>query len=1347
MAGSQEQSESLRPGTSIGHGLRIEALLGQGGTAAVYRVKEERSGKKLALKWLRPPNDERRALVTSQFEREYHTLAQLAHPRIIEVYDYGVEQGAPYYTMELLGGEDLRERGKLPWRQACALLCDVASSLAILHARGLVHRDVSARNVRCTADGRAKLIDFGAMVPMAGSHRAIGTPPFVPPEALQLQALDGRADLYGLGALAYWTLTGHHAYPAKTLHQLRDAWRSAPRNPRDYAPDLPEALAELLMVLLRLERSERPRTAAEVMERLSGIAGLSLAELPQVSRSYLITPTLVGRDAALQQARTALLEAKQGAHGAALMIHGPPGIGRSRCLDACVLEAKLLGATVLRASRADSGNEDYGVVRVLCSQLWSALPGLAEQNARPRLLQLAFVLPELRPHAPASRTQPERRHLQVALRDWLLATARVANLVIAVDDVSAIDEPSAALLGTLAHGAARRRLTLLLTARADVPPSPALQLLNELSRSVVLEPLQPPQTEALLRSLFGDAERLSALAERIHGASQGVPRRILALAEHLVARGSARYEAGSWALPLELTAADLPESEREAISAALAALGPDARALAETLSLTDPSALSLPEYTGLCEHDDPGRSFAAIEELRSAGLLLAEGDRYRTVQNDALAPLAANLDPATRRRLHARLAQAVRSSGRSALRQLHMLRGGLEREAIDELLASAADVVVAGQLDVLACAADAAERCSLPIRTQLALQHRLVRLSAIMGNRPRFMRHAWPLVERLERDSGVHDYYEMDPTLDGPARVAQAFARAEQRFQDASESDRGFSVRDSLTMLVTLQSSCGIMAVLSQDISVVERLHSLAPWKGLSLLIELLQQTVDAQRAMLSGKQDVAHDRCLAILTALDAPAARESMRLTRLGNVYFIGLLKAARGQASCLERIAELDAQPGYRGNAWRVRLIHALALGDLEHARECRRRAELLDVQDSGGLAHPGSSARAESLMVARIDDLLGLKRGIERIQAMAAAYPRWQPTLSLARSDYKRVQGDLEGALAALRPALADAAPGQHLDWGFVADAHVLLLHELGRDAEAHEHAVSYLAEGERHGLRVDSIMLKRTAAEALVGLGRLPEARRLSDEHLAGMRELGIVGAWLGMGHETRARVALAQRDRAELREHAEQCAHHYRVGKNPGLTAKYERLLREASLAGMPLLTDTQRPLEAGATPADDAERTVYSRMLSCISANERAERALQLMLEATGAQAGYLFGLRSGKLEAIASTEPAGAPAGLQSMLDDVLQRQFEAEASHSVRAASREERLPPMERFIDELAREFELLLLSGEHHGEPMIAGIAALHHSDDERPALRWPMVDAVVNVLIAGDIVDAVTCVA
>src|SRR6185295_18783606 len=178
-------ASALATGDVVGARYRIEQQLGRGATASVYRVSDARTGKKLALKRLQL-GEAASAFLASQFEREYHTLCQLAHPSIIEVYDYGVDDGGAFYTMELLDGQDLRERGRLPWREACALLRDIASSLAVLHSRRLLHRDVSARNVRCTSDGRAKLIDFGAMMAMGLPKQTVGTPPFVPPEALQL---------------------------------------------------------------------------------------------------------------------------------------------------------------------------------------------------------------------------------------------------------------------------------------------------------------------------------------------------------------------------------------------------------------------------------------------------------------------------------------------------------------------------------------------------------------------------------------------------------------------------------------------------------------------------------------------------------------------------------------------------------------------------------------------------------------------------------------------------------------------------------------------------------------------------------------------------------------------------------------------------------------------------------------------------------------------------------------------------------------------------------------------------------------------------------------------------------
>jgi serine/threonine-protein kinase len=196
--------------------------------AVVYRVIDgAKDGRALALKRLNPAAGDKAKLVHTLFEREYHALAQLAHPRVVEVHDYGVDEIGPYYTMELLDGSDLRELSPMPWKQLCSLMRDVCSALSLLHSRRLLHRDLTPRNVRVTSDGRAKLIDFGAMTPFGLAREVIGTPPHLAPEVVRGQPLDGRTDLYALGALFYWLLTGRHAYPARRASAL-DALSSRP---------------------------------------------------------------------------------------------------------------------------------------------------------------------------------------------------------------------------------------------------------------------------------------------------------------------------------------------------------------------------------------------------------------------------------------------------------------------------------------------------------------------------------------------------------------------------------------------------------------------------------------------------------------------------------------------------------------------------------------------------------------------------------------------------------------------------------------------------------------------------------------------------------------------------------------------------------------------------------------------------------------------------------------------------------------------------------------------------------------------------------------------------------------
>src|SRR5437868_10160914 len=179
---------------------RSTGVLGQGGMGTVYRVEDTSTGQRLALKRLAEPATERDRL---RFRREFHTLSQLRHPSIVEAHEFGVDGDGLYYTMELLEGADLHELGLLPLDRALDVLLQMASALAFLHARRLVHRDVATRNIRLGAGGRAKLIDFGILATAGASAEVAGTPPYVAPECFRGLPLDHRADLFALGALAY----------------------------------------------------------------------------------------------------------------------------------------------------------------------------------------------------------------------------------------------------------------------------------------------------------------------------------------------------------------------------------------------------------------------------------------------------------------------------------------------------------------------------------------------------------------------------------------------------------------------------------------------------------------------------------------------------------------------------------------------------------------------------------------------------------------------------------------------------------------------------------------------------------------------------------------------------------------------------------------------------------------------------------------------------------------------------------------------------------------------------------------------------------------------------------------
>ncbi|MDD9944453.1 MAG: serine/threonine-protein kinase [Myxococcales bacterium] len=302
--------------TRVGDRYAVLALLGRGGMGSVYRVRDGTSGRELALKRLAgkagaAPGPSK----VDMFEREFHTLNQLAHPRVVRAFDYGIDGQYPFYTLELLDGGDLRGQAPLSWQRVCTIGYEMCSVLCLLHSRKLVHLDLSPRNVRLTGDGTAKLIDFGLLSPIGPIRRLAGTPPYVAPELVHSMGVDGRADLFALGATLYYALTGKVAYPARTMANLREVWRRTPTPISVLNPEVPAALERLVAALLRVDLHSRPRSAAEVMARLRPLLSEAPDEGLIVAKAHLSAPTLVGRGSEQVRMRKQLLRSARGRGG------------------------------------------------------------------------------------------------------------------------------------------------------------------------------------------------------------------------------------------------------------------------------------------------------------------------------------------------------------------------------------------------------------------------------------------------------------------------------------------------------------------------------------------------------------------------------------------------------------------------------------------------------------------------------------------------------------------------------------------------------------------------------------------------------------------------------------------------------------------------------------------------------------------------------------------------------------------------------------------------------------------------------------------------------------------------
>ena len=267
-----------RLGRALGEHYRVEELIGKGGAAVVYRVRDMRLNRDLAAKVLNP-DLLASAELSERFRFEAQTAARLSHPNIVPIFFVGDEVRLPLYVMPLVEGESLRDRlkreGQLPVDVALGIAKDIAGALDFAHAAGVVHRDVKPDNILLEfSTGRSLLMDFGIAkafqdsgAEITGSGVVVGTPHYLSPEqAAGEKTIDGRADVYSLGIVVYEMLAGRQPYTGGTPQAIF-AQHITANFPaiEPLRPELPQALEDVLRQAMAKAPDDRLSRAGELV--------------------------------------------------------------------------------------------------------------------------------------------------------------------------------------------------------------------------------------------------------------------------------------------------------------------------------------------------------------------------------------------------------------------------------------------------------------------------------------------------------------------------------------------------------------------------------------------------------------------------------------------------------------------------------------------------------------------------------------------------------------------------------------------------------------------------------------------------------------------------------------------------------------------------------------------------------------------------------------------------------------------------------------------------------------------------------------------------------------------------
>jgi tRNA A-37 threonylcarbamoyl transferase component Bud32/tetratricopeptide (TPR) repeat protein len=1188
---AERAAKSPEPVPSAREGrYEIGELIAAGGMGSVHRAFDRFARRTVAYKRLKVASESARSRFAALFRREYDTLVHLSHPNIVEAYEFGFDASGPYYTMELLSGDDLSRLAPLPVREACRVLRDIASALALIHARRLVHRDVSLNNVRLTADGRAKLIDFVGLTPFGVPNELVGTAAFIAPECLTAAPLDARTDLYALGVLAYWTLTARMCVRARNIDELIGSWDEPILPPSHYVPEVPAALDELVLSLLSREPVARPASAAHVIERLTTSAELAPEQDEQrVAYSYLQHPPLRGREQVVAELQHALRKAVAG-NGQIVLLTAEQGLGRSALLDHLAVEAQLSGATVLRA-QGGLHTAPFSAARTLVQAGLGTFPDVAL-----RLRERGSVFKQLDGSGPDARVVvrstidiSERQALMSSqLADALLELSLCNAIVLLVDDAHAVDAESLSLFASMLESVEGHPLLLALSARSGVTAQhpQAFAKLEANAERYKLTALSEQHVGELVGTMFGGVPNTRHLAVWLSDQTGGNPAHCLDQARLLLARGEIRYTVGTFTLPYDFGGSSASERQSEALLANLSGLTPEAQDVAYFLGMHIGPLTSalLASASGLGTRE----VLLALEELAQRGVAVSSEDSYSCASEALRAALSSSRPGQQTRAAHLALAKAFALRNQDVLvdrlaTARHLLNAGGDAEFQGAcLLAGTADehkfdmATSRPTLGLLEQALQVLEAHGISDQESLGLLVPLS-LAGFYGELELQRTYLERTMRALSSICGVTLAVSLRRWLGGRLALVLGILGGLIAFVCSRRTLNRRTFLQHFEAFGGLPGSASAAAACVWDVPESYRIAAwLDPFQFASKrsALYLMREFCMANAELVSVKLATATDRYSRLFSTFEKPVfglVDAHAEQFRCGCLHGKAQALVTNTAPLALEVADELARRSTFFSpHAEGVRMTYHAFRGEARQAAEHRARAEALAFR--GGTSWSATSVLTIRSVQACVmtGDVVGLVHVVADLERLAKISDSMNAIFELAQAHLEQLRGQPERAVASYERVFAREIARRLPSYPVERSLHARALSALGDFAAAKALCLALIEEVQSSGRDSDHIhlLVYQQLALAEAGLGNSERAVELLEGCFTrAQRHENPLS--LGMIHRQLALLAARKGDSAGFEQHFTAMTQHFGATENPRLLQQCDVLRAEAVRLGV----------------------------------------------------------------------------------------------------------------------------------------------------------------------------------